>query len=118
MFATGVFAPCWVTSQRPPTFSVMSIRPSGRKAIFQGRFNVVTWVMVKGRFGSDFCSPALTCADAPLEVMARNSPTIAKCFNVFSFFDRAIRSQEDIQSVDACGHRPCLRVSCLGGSRD
>lgn len=56
MLATGVFAPCWVSSHKPPTFSVMSIRPLGRKAILHGRFNVVIWVMVKGRFGSDFCS--------------------------------------------------------------
>ncbi len=53
-----------VTSQRAPTFSVMSIRPSGRKAIFQGRFRVVTFAMWKGRPGSGFCSPALICADA------------------------------------------------------
>ena len=72
MFATGVFAPCWVTSDRPPIFSVISIRPSGRKAILQGRFKVVTWVMVNGRLASGFCSPALTCADAPLGPMAKN----------------------------------------------
>ena len=30
----------------------------------QGRLNVATWVIVNGRLGSGFCSPALICACA------------------------------------------------------
>src|SRR2546426_1784800 len=57
-----IFCPCWVTSQTGPTFSVTSMRPSGRNARRQGRLKVVTGVMLKGRLASDFCSPALTWA--------------------------------------------------------
>jgi len=32
----------------------------------QGRSKLATFVMVKGRLGSDFCSPALVCAWAAL----------------------------------------------------
>ena len=83
---TGVLAPCWVTTQRAPTFSVMSMRPSGRKAIRQGRSRVVTWVMVKGRVGSGFCSPALICAFAWVAARARNIPAITNCFISFSLY--------------------------------
>jgi hypothetical protein len=71
-----------------PTFSVMSMRPSGRKAIFQGRLRVVIWVTVKGRLVSDFCSPAFTCADTLLETKARNIPATAKCFIKYFFLCR------------------------------
>ncbi len=55
-----VFCPCWVTSQTGPTFSVISMRPSGRKASRHGKVKVVTVVMLKGTLASGFCSPALT----------------------------------------------------------
>jgi hypothetical protein len=64
----------------PPTFSVISMRPSGRKAIRQGRLRVATWTMLKGRLGSGFCSPALICASAWVAARARNSPAISNCF--------------------------------------
>src|SRR6185437_5708198 len=41
-----------------------SMRPSGRNAMRQGRSKLATFVMLKGRLGSDFCSPALVCACA------------------------------------------------------
>ena len=53
-FSTGVFSPCCVTSHNGPTFSVISIRPSGRKAIRQGRLKVATLVNVNGSVGSGF----------------------------------------------------------------
>jgi hypothetical protein len=35
-------SPFYVTISKPPTFSVMSMRPSGREAILHGNFNVAT----------------------------------------------------------------------------
>src|SRR5215470_7894728 len=55
-----IFWPCWVTNQMGPTFSVISMRPSGRKARRHGRLKVATVFIVKGRLDSGFCSPALT----------------------------------------------------------
>src|SRR5205085_3805949 len=63
-FVTGVFVPCWVTSHTAPGFSVMSIRPSGRNAMRQGRLKVATCVIVKGVLASGCFVPALTCAHA------------------------------------------------------
>src|SRR6185312_11664510 len=74
--ATGVFWPLWVTSHTGPTFSVISIRPSGRKARRQGRLKLATWVMVKGRLASGFWSPRLTwawAADAAVAISAAAS---------------------------------------------
>ena len=62
-----------MTSQSGPTFSVMSMRPSGRKAIRQGRLNVVTCVIVNGRLASGVCVPALTCASAAVETKVNNN---------------------------------------------
>ena len=73
-FATRVFAPCWVTSQTGPGFSVMSMRPSGRKAMRQGRLNVATLVIVNGSVGSAFCRPALTCAARRGQQCQQQSP--------------------------------------------
>src|SRR3954463_8895661 len=72
-FAMGVFSPCWVTSQTGPTFSVTSMRPSGRNATRHGRLNVATCVMVNGTLGSGFRSPALICASARVETRASSS---------------------------------------------
>src|SRR5258708_10880806 len=72
-FSTGVFAPCWVTSQAGPTFSVMSMRPAGRNAMRQGSLNVATSVIVNGRLGSGFCSPALICASAVADTSVTSS---------------------------------------------
>ena len=60
-----VFCPCWVTSQTGPTFSVTSMRPSGRKASRQGKVKVATVVMLKGRLASGFCSPAFVYQATP-----------------------------------------------------
>src|SRR5581483_1785932 len=43
------------------------MRPSGRNAMRHGRSKLATCVIVKGRFGSGLCSPALTCAWLALE---------------------------------------------------
>ena len=40
--STAVLRPFSVTSQMGPTFSVTSMRPSGRKAMRHGRLKVVT----------------------------------------------------------------------------
>ena len=42
----------------------------------QGRLNVATWVIVNGRSGSGFNSPALTCARAAADTNVSN---IAAC---------------------------------------
>ena len=57
----------------------------------------MTWVTVKGRFESDCCSPALTCANALLESMARNIPATA------NRFIKSVLYRIDIFSADACG---------------
>ena len=66
-----------------PTFSVTSIRPSGRKAIFQGMLKVVTEVMLNGTLASGFWSPALTWALAGTAAAVANKR--AAIFNVFIF---------------------------------
>src|SRR5262245_27915992 len=75
----GVFCPFWVTSQTGPTFSVTSMRPSGRKARRQGRVKVVTVVSVKGRIVSDFCSPALTWPQAAADARVSSNIAFANC---------------------------------------
>src|SRR5579862_1481299 len=65
-----------------PGFSVISMRPSGRKAIRQGRLNVVTVVMLKGRLGSGFCLPILTWAQTAAEGNMRSNAALAN-FIVF-----------------------------------
>src|SRR5262245_61105023 len=75
-FATGVLAPCGVTSQRGPTFSVTSMRPSGRNAIRHGRLNVATSVIVNGRLASAFCSPALICASADVHASVKSNAVL------------------------------------------
>ena len=51
--------PCGVTSQIGPTFSVTSMRPSGRNAMRQGRLKVVTEAMLNGIAASGAWLPAL-----------------------------------------------------------
>src|SRR5262245_54485495 len=78
--STGVFSPVCVTSHTGPTFSVMSMRPSGRNAMRQGSLNDATWVMVNGKLGSGFCSPALTWARAVADTRVRSSAAFANVF--------------------------------------
>jgi len=74
---TGIFSPCWDTSHTGPGFSVISMRPSGRKASRQGSLKVATVVMVKGIVGSGFCSPALTWVQAATDAMVKSSVTFS-----------------------------------------
>src|SRR5262245_4462486 len=78
--STGVFSPCCVTSHTGPTFSVISMRPSGRNAMRQGSLNDATCVTVNGRLGSGFCSPALTWASAVADTRVRRSAAFANVF--------------------------------------
>src|SRR5262245_57694388 len=55
------------------------MRPSGRKARRQGRVKVVTVVIVKGRLVSDFCSPALTWAQAAADARVSSNVAFANC---------------------------------------
>src|SRR4029078_10890300 len=72
-FDTGVFAPCCVTSHSRPTFSVISMRPSGRNAMRHGRLNSATCVNVNGKLDSGAFSPAFTCACAAVHRHERDS---------------------------------------------
>src|SRR5215469_3529028 len=74
-----------------PTFSVTSMRTSGRKASRQGSSKVVTVVMVKGRLASGFCSPTLTWAQAPTDAKVKSNPAFAN-FIVISPYENP-RSQ-------------------------
>ena len=76
----GVFSPCWVTSQTGPTFSVTSMRPSGRNAMRQGSLNVATCVIVNGTSGSGFNWPALIWARAGADTRARSSAAFRSVF--------------------------------------
>ena len=76
-WATGVLAPCWVTSQIGPTFSVTSMRPSGRKAIRQGRLKLATWAMAKGVEASGAWVPILTWAWAALAASTADAAQMA-----------------------------------------
>ena len=53
------------------------MRPSGRKASRQGSSKLATVVMVKGRLGSGFCSPALTWAHAPAATRVKSNAAFA-----------------------------------------
>src|SRR4051794_26533289 len=75
--ATGILAPAWVTSQIGPVFSVTSMRPSGRKAMRQGRLKVATCVIVNGRLASGACAPMLTWAFAPVAAKATSAAAFA-----------------------------------------
>ena len=46
----------------------------------QGRLNVATWVIVNGRLGSGFCSPALTCARAVVDTSVRSRAAFTNVF--------------------------------------
>src|ERR1039457_3835594 len=61
----------------------MSMRPSGRNAMRQGRLNVATWVIVNGRVASGVCVPALNCACAAVETKVRSSVARTNIFIVF-----------------------------------
>ena len=46
----------------------------------QGSLNVATWVIVNGRLGSGFCSPALICARAVADTSVRSSAAFRSVF--------------------------------------
>ena len=60
-----------------PTFSVISIRPSGRNASRHGRLKVATWVMTNGKLASGFCAPRLVWAEAPDAARTANTTVFA-----------------------------------------
>src|SRR5262245_57098835 len=71
----------------------MSMRPSGRNAIRQGRLNVVTCVIVNGWFGSSLCSPALTCAPAADGTSVRSSAALISVLMCLVSFTDQVRVQ-------------------------
>src|SRR5678815_1309726 len=79
-FFTGVFTPCCVTSHTGPTFSVMSMRPSGRNAIRHGRLNSATLVIVNGWSSSGGWVPAFTCARASADRSIRDTAAVTHAF--------------------------------------
>src|SRR3954454_10352185 len=60
----------------------MSIRPSGKKAIRQGRLKVATCVIVNGRSASGFSVPALTWALAVPAPSVNSSTELSNDFIV------------------------------------
>src|SRR5262249_35716800 len=60
-----------------PTFSVITIRPSGRNPSRHGRLNVATLVMTNGKMASVVCAPRLVWAGAPDAVKAANTAVFA-----------------------------------------
>ena len=60
-----------------PTFSVISMRPSGRNARRHGRLKVATWVMTNGKLASGFCAPRLVWAEAPVAARAASTAVFA-----------------------------------------
>src|SRR6516225_8732484 len=60
-----------------PTFSVTSMRPSGRKASRQGSSKLLTVVMVKGRLASGFSSPILTWDQAATDARVKSNAAFA-----------------------------------------
>src|ERR1035437_2323420 len=72
-----------------PTFSVTSMRPSGRNASRQGSSNVLTVVMVKGRLASGFCSPTLTWAQAATDTRVKSNGAFANFIVISLLASRA-----------------------------
>src|SRR5690349_2144720 len=94
VFETGlIFSPRAETSHTGPTFSVTSMRPSGRNAIRHGNSNVLTVVMVKGRLASGFVSPTLTWAQPVTEARPTNNAIFAK---------RIVMSLSYLTEIRAC----------------
>src|SRR5262249_9771201 len=108
----AIFCPSFDTSQTGPTFSVTSIRPSGRNAIRQGSSNVVVVVIVKGTPTSGFCSPALTCAQAPADATASSNVAFTSFIFVFSLLAIQYKLQCTVLTAaraNSRGHRPPFR---------
>src|SRR5690349_9114796 len=76
----AVFSPCCVINQTGPTFSVISIRPSGRNARRHGSLKSATLVSVNGRSFSGSFVPALTCAHAADDVNDRTKAIVTTVF--------------------------------------
>src|SRR5215475_3102831 len=95
--------PCGVTSQMGPTFSVTSMRPSGRKAMRQGRLKVATDVMLNGTLASGFWSPAFTWAATGAYAPPDNNATSRAVFAILvigpSF---AVMGREDCRWGPRC----------------
>src|SRR6516164_7829794 len=60
-----------------PTFSVITIRPSGRNPSRHGRLKVATLVMTNGKLASGVWAPRLVWAEAPDAVKAANTAVFA-----------------------------------------
>src|SRR5439155_24664483 len=84
-----IFCPSCVTNQTGPTFSVISMRPSGRNASRHGKVKVVTVVIVKGRLVSGFCSPALNWAQAAADARISSNAAFANFIVVSPCFSSA-----------------------------
>src|SRR5205823_13968370 len=66
---------------------------AGRNAIRQGSLNVATWVIVNGRLGSGFSSPALICASA---VSGTSVSSKAACRSDFMYLLPSEDSEGDL----------------------
>ncbi len=62
----------------------------------QGSLNVATWVIVNGRLGSGFCSPALICARAVADTRVSSSAAFR---SVFMYVSPRLTNVRDPTSV-------------------
>src|SRR5579872_6368451 len=95
----AIFSPCEDTSQMGPTFSVISMRPSGRKAIRQGNSKVATVVMLKGRLASGFCSPTLVWGNAATEATVKSNAVLANFIIMIILWFQSARFQRSRASM-------------------
>src|SRR4051812_37711232 len=72
------------------------MRPSGRKAMRQGRLNVATWVIVNGRLGSGFNAPALIWAYAEADTSMSRRTALGSVFMISRIPFRCL-------DVETCG---------------
>src|SRR5215469_15762733 len=105
--------PCGVTSQMGPTFSVTSMRPSGRKAMRQGRLKVATDVMLNGTLASGFWSPAFTWAATGAYAPPDNNATSRAVFAilVMIFFLRRLWAGKITDGAGAVHRTRCPRIT-------
>src|SRR5215471_19105224 len=75
------------------------MRPSGRKARRQGSSKVLTVVILKGRLGSGFWSPALTWAQAAADARLSSNTAFANFIVISPCFSRAVLRDAGALSV-------------------
>src|SRR5450755_3449207 len=76
----------------------------------QGSLNVATWVIVNGRLGSGFSSPALICARALADTSVSSSAAFRSLFMYASPHLTNVRDQPSVR------HHACFIQVRMGGT--